>query len=55
MAVYYHEGMFPPRSLDWDEGIVIEVMPHRGSSPAVLAFPELLRIVEDVRIVVGHE
>lgn len=37
-----------------DAGIVIEILPHRGSSAAVLAFPELLRIVENAAITVDH-
>jgi Fic family protein len=35
-------------------GIIVEILPHRGSSPAVLAFPELLRIVDGVEIAMGH-
>ncbi len=34
--------------------IIVELAPHKGSSPAVLAFPELLRIVEGVNISVRH-
>jgi hypothetical protein len=36
------------------EQIVIEIEPHRGSKPAVLAFPELLEIVENVSLLVGQ-
>ena len=35
-------------------GIIVEILPHQGSSPAVLAFPELLRIVDGVEIAMGH-
>ena len=31
-----------------DEKLVVEMRPHRGSSPAILAFPRLLKITEDV-------
>ena len=31
-----------------DAEMITEVLPHKGSSPAVLAFPKLLRLVEDV-------
>lgn len=37
------------KALKNDERIV-EVVPHKGSSPAVFAFPELLRLVEGVDI-----
>ena len=33
-----------------DEELVIEIRPHRGSSPAILAFPRLLEITEDVTL-----
>lgn len=33
-----------------EAGIIVEILPHRGSSPAVLAFPELLKIVESVEV-----
>lgn len=37
-----------------EAGIIVEILPHRGSSPAVLAFPELLRIVDGVSIIVDR-
>ncbi|MBR3313790.1 MAG: hypothetical protein IKG18_06600 [Atopobiaceae bacterium] len=37
------------KALKKDERIV-EVVPHKGSSPAVFAFPELLRLIEGVDI-----
>ena len=37
-----------------EAGVIVEILPHRGSSPAVLAFPELLKIVDEVDITVGR-
>lgn len=37
-----------------EAGVIVEILPHRGSSPAVLAFPELLKIVDGVDITVGR-
>lgn len=37
-----------------ESGILVEMLPHSGSSPAVLAFPELLEIVDGVKISVDH-
>ena len=33
-----------------DEKLIVEMRPHRGSSPAILAFPRLLEITEDATI-----
>lgn len=43
MAVYYHEGKFPPENLDWRR--LAEPI-----EPAVLEFTELLEITEGVKL-----
>jgi len=37
-----------------EAGIIVEILPHRGSSPAVLAFPKLLKILDGIDITVGR-